>query len=53
MGWDGESTAGGDFANWQIGFLQYAADFLQLPPPNGRCHAFFPYLAETHLKKTA
>ena len=53
MGWDGKSAAGGDFANRQIGFLQHAADFLYLPPPDCRRHAFSPYFAESHFKKAA
>ena len=49
----GESATGGDFADRQIGLLQHAADFFQLPSPDGRRHAFLPYLAEAYFEKTA
>ena len=53
VGLDGETATFSDFANRQVGFFQHVADFLQLPPSDGCGNAFFPYLAEAHLKETA
>ena len=49
----GEAAAGGDFADRQIGFLQQAADFLQLAAADGLGDAFALDFLEANLQIAA